>query len=384
MNNLASSSLVLVAMACIIAAGCGDTSQPPDNEDSPKVGACEGGLAFTVCPVDLDDVSSIVPLGNLNPPGHTFPTDHIYFYLKAAGGTGVTVETPLYALGNMTLTSATASQHVNAGLIDFGVTMECGEVVLILGHVTTLAANIFGNTTDLSGWDLQDEYSTGGETYRMYRKQFDRAIQAGDSLGTAGGNPGQWALDIGLYDRSSISGTAANPSRWQKSWYRHADCPLEFYEAGPVVDSIWALVVRDGGAGDLYPCGQVLQDVPGTAHGCWFLDGITDPYPEDNHLALVWSNTQPSLAAISAGTMIPTLTSGVYNITPENTGVLNRDFSAVTADGTVYGYTPPGLPGGVIVIALPTTNSLWIEYLPSATTNPASWVFTAAKTLFYR
>jgi len=63
-------------------------------------------------------------------------------------------------------------------------------------------------------------------------------------------------------------------------------------------------------------------DSLGTAHECWFLVGITDPYPEDNHLALVWSNTQPALAAISVGTMIPTLTSGVYNITPENTGVV--------------------------------------------------------------
>jgi hypothetical protein len=384
MNKLASQVVVLAATVCLVAAGCDDSSQSPEDGDLPAGGSCEGGLVFTVCPVDLDDVSTIVPLGNLNPPGHTFPTDHIYWYLRAAGSTGVTVETPLYAPGDMTLTSATASHHVNAGLTDFGITMECGDVVLILGHVTTLAENIFGNSTDLSGWDLQNEYSTGGETYRMYSKQFNRAIEAGDSLGTAGGNPGQWALDIGTYDLSATSGTAANPSRWQNSWYRHAVCPLDFYEAGPVVDAIWALVARDGGAGDMYPCGQALQDVPGAAHGCWFLDGVTEPYPEDNHLALVWHNTQPALAAISVGTMIPTLTSGVYTFTPENTGALNRDFSDVTADGAVYGYTTAGLPGGVIIVSLPTSNTLWIEHLPSATTNPASWVFTAAKTLFNR
>jgi len=26
---------------------------------------------------------TVIPLGNLNPPGHTLPTDHIYFYIKA-------------------------------------------------------------------------------------------------------------------------------------------------------------------------------------------------------------------------------------------------------------------------------------------------------------
>ena len=34
---------------------------------------------FTTYPVDFERIRSITPLGNLNPPGHTFPTDHMYF-----------------------------------------------------------------------------------------------------------------------------------------------------------------------------------------------------------------------------------------------------------------------------------------------------------------
>src|SRR5262249_52499765 len=33
-------------------------------------------------PVDLTQVTGVVPLGNLNPSGHTFPSPHFYFYLR--------------------------------------------------------------------------------------------------------------------------------------------------------------------------------------------------------------------------------------------------------------------------------------------------------------
>ncbi|MFQ5511634.1 MAG: hypothetical protein ACE5EO_07270, partial [Candidatus Krumholzibacteriia bacterium] len=199
------SSWTALAVACLVAAGCSDSSQAPQTDTPPLATSCTGVPVFTVSPVDPRAVESIAPLGNLNPPGHTFPTDHVYFYLKPGGGGGVTVETGLYAPGDMTLTSASAFEHVNAGLLDFSITLECGDVALVLGHVTTLAENVFGGTADLSSWQLLNEYTTGGETYRMYRKPFDRAMQAGDSLGTTGGNPGQWALDVGAYDRSRVS-----------------------------------------------------------------------------------------------------------------------------------------------------------------------------------
>jgi len=372
----------VIVVASLLAAGCGDSSQVLQTEEPPSGTSCTGPPVFTVSPVDPGDVQIIAPLGNLNPPGHTFPTDHIYFYLKPAAG-GVTVETDLYAPGDMTLIGASAFEHVNAGLLDFSITLECGDVTLLLGHVTTLAENIFGPTAGLPGWQLTNEYTTGGETYRTYHKPFDRAVSAGDSLGTAGGNPGQGALDVGTYDQS-VSGTTANPARWQNSWYTNAVCPLEFYAPGPVANSLWALVDRSGLSNDPYPCGHLHQDVPGAAQGCWFLEGVPEPYPEDNHLSLVWQNSRAAFASISAGTMIPTLNSGVYSFTPQSSGTLNRDFSQVTSDGTVYGYTPVGLTGGVVIITMPDATSLWIEHLPSATTNPGTWIFTAARTRFER
>ena len=56
--------------------------------------------------------------------------------------------------------------------------------------------------------------------------------------------------------------------------------------------------------GDPHPCGRVMQDVPGTAQGCWFVEGTTSTYPEDPHLALVWSNHDPLECVVSCGTSV--------------------------------------------------------------------------------
>ena len=40
---------------------------------------------FSVSPVKLDDLDGLVPLGNLAPPAHTFPTGHMYFNIPKEG-----------------------------------------------------------------------------------------------------------------------------------------------------------------------------------------------------------------------------------------------------------------------------------------------------------
>jgi hypothetical protein len=43
-----------------------------------------GPVTFTVCPIDTARIFRATPLGNLNPPGHVFPTSHIGFYLNGS------------------------------------------------------------------------------------------------------------------------------------------------------------------------------------------------------------------------------------------------------------------------------------------------------------
>src|SRR5271167_2206131 len=55
-----------------------------NGQGSPKTGLT-GPITFTVSPLNIDNAVWYAPLGNLNPPGHTFPSDHGGFYYVDPG-----------------------------------------------------------------------------------------------------------------------------------------------------------------------------------------------------------------------------------------------------------------------------------------------------------
>ena len=60
-----------------------------------------GDTFFNKLPTDLHKVAGIVPLGNMNPKGHTIPTRHIYVYPKMTvpGDVSTAITVPVYAPG---------------------------------------------------------------------------------------------------------------------------------------------------------------------------------------------------------------------------------------------------------------------------------------------
>jgi len=345
---------------------------------------CTSDTPFNTAPLDIDDISSIVALGNMNPPGHVFPTDHIYLYITKTEGSDHPHVVPLYSPGDLTVSMVNSSEHVNAGFTDYSINLQpCEHITVVLGHVSSLSSEIFGETSSFEEWTLENEYSTGGETYRRWRKEYNIEVKAGEVIGTAGGNPNQWALDLGVYALNHSQESVANPQRWLKSWYLHAVDPLTLFEDGAVLDQLLQLVDRELAEGESLPYGSVLQDIPGTAQGCWFFSGISDTYPEDPHLALVHSNIYPSRAVLSVGTSIPDLDSSTYEFLPENSGLVNRDFKEITTDGQVYGFRVNQFDG-VIILRMVDGETIWIEALEDATVDPASWVFSENKAIFKR
>jgi outer membrane protein assembly factor BamB len=345
---------------------------------------CKSEPLFTTSPIDFEHIRNIVPLGNLNPPSHTFPTDHIYFYISRQEGADHADVVNLYSPGELTITRVSASEHVKAGFTDYSIFMgPCDEVTVMFYHVSSLSESIFGNISLSDGWRLNSEYTTDGETYRLWGKEYNIKVNAGDILGTTGGNPEQWALDLGVYDQRFFPESVANLERWSHNRYLHAICPLSFFEEGQVLDKLRSLVQRDEVEGDINPCGSVMQDIPGTAQGSWFLSGVEDTYPEDPHLALVYSNIHPSLAVLSVGTSISNLDSGTYGFLPTNSGLLNREFQDITPDGRVVGFEVDGF-NGIIILQMVDSNTIWIEALKGVTSNSSSWKFTENKTIFVR
>ncbi len=112
-------------------------------------------------------------------------------------------------------------------------------------------------------------------------------------------------------------------------------------------------------------CGEVEQDEPGTAQGKWYKLGTVEPLGEDQHLALVHDNVDPSRGVFSVGTSVPGLERNAWFFTPQSSGGVNRDFSQVTADGAVYCYEPVGRsgcpPGTPLVILLQMTSETTIR-----------------------
>ena len=66
-------------MACSIILGCGQLGGEDSSPTYVDSSLPTGGLSFEVSPVATSEFSYILALGNMNPPAHTFPTDHIYF-----------------------------------------------------------------------------------------------------------------------------------------------------------------------------------------------------------------------------------------------------------------------------------------------------------------
>jgi hypothetical protein len=334
--------------------------------------------------MDIESISRIVLLGNLNPPGHVFPTDHIYFYISNPDSDNRPDIVTLHSPGDLTVTAIEASEHVTAGFFDYSVTLRaCEDITVVLGHVSSLSTEIFGDTAAFDQWTLTNEYSTGGETYRSWRKVCAIQVTAGEILGTTGGNPHQYALDLGVYDQCHTHDNVANPNRWLKNRYLHAVCPLSLYEDGPVLDRLLDLVYQDEVEGNSRTRSGTLQDLPGTAQGCWFLSGVSDTYPEDPHLALVHSNIHPARAALSVGNSIPNLDSAAYEFLPETSGLLNRDFRDITPNGQIYGFQI-GPYAGIVLVEMPDAETLWVEAPRGATAKPLSWAFTDDKTVFER
>ncbi len=373
--------------------GSNDPVQPPtdnleDSGDDPagSLPACTEGPFLTESPVAFADIQSIVGLGNINPPGHISPTDHIYFYLKTAPDDySAALRTDLFSPGELQVTLAIAVQHVESGLTDFTLNLQpCEDITLMFGHVTSLDSTLFGDTTNFSDWTMEDEYDSGTETIRSWSKEMNLSVAAGQLLGTVGGNPGQFALDVGLFDLSLPPATMAS-GRWDNEWYLYARCPLSYFVDGPVRDELFRKVTGSEISGDTDEwCGVLHDDVPGALQGCWFLQGTTGTFPENNNISFTTYNLDPRWALIGVGDAIATLPPDAYTFEYETSGSLNLHFDGITADGRIHGFQPVGAGDQpLILVKMTAPDTLWVEGA-EADTPPDDWAFTAARTVFVR
>ncbi|MCK5147947.1 hypothetical protein KAR48_14415 [bacterium] len=294
-----------------------------------------GKAFFTVLPLEPEEFYLFVNLGHMNPPGHTFPSAHGGFYL-----TDYMNKRPVYSPADMRITRFKVAEHVGKGYSDYTIEMAVndGQFKVMLGHLSSIHPALLAQAPPLEDGECES-YSSGLDSFRTCMQWVDIPVSAGDTLGEAGGNPGQFGLDFGVYNR-------AIDHDWQCKKLLEYDYPWAVSPMDYFTDEINAILIPITGDGlggrtvirTTSPIGgRVNFNSPGTAQGIWFRTGAP-LFPENQHIALVYHNADPDVPIISVGTSQTGLPSGEYSFTPTDTGLANRHFVDVVSNGQVYTY----------------------------------------------
>ncbi len=326
--------------------------------------------SFAVLPVDLTYITGLVPLGNLNPPGHTFPTDHMYFYFSNQV-TSFDLKSP----GNLHVIQL-VSQRMNPNQLDekkdYTIILGSGSTRIRFAHVTQLQGKLLDAASSFSA-SVCETTTIGGKQYEKCTLNVDVNVSAGELIGTIYTNvPGQFGFDLGIYvDNIPV-------------------CPLDYFDSASRLQLISKLGSPDGlvkrTAEPL--CGEVNQDILGTLQGNWIQNGY-DFYKESNNISFAKDAVEPNRLFLSigdAGVLVP---SGLYEvINIQSSGVIDRAFKDVKPDGKIYTYTVKVFESGVwknrsILLRLEDNTHLSLE-ARDVDANAVPYTFTAAKKSYHR
>ncbi|PIR21306.1 MAG: hypothetical protein COV45_00745 [Deltaproteobacteria bacterium CG11_big_fil_rev_8_21_14_0_20_47_16] len=385
--------LTITLVAATALQGCqdggsaGSTSSGGASGPPKSVSSCPSSDVFTALPVTLSDLGSygITPLGNLNPPDHTFPSNHLYFYIKNSTGGSSVDNVPLYAPATATITNISSGTSLATNKTDYSIIFyPCTQLQAYFYHVATLSSEILSafNSADKSC----NTYNPGSGDTTHCSAGVDIPITAGEQIGTVGGpTTSSYAVDLGLYDNRITALIYANDARIRAEGNGYDDfhvvCAIDYFTA-TLKTQLEAALNRPANALPL--CGSVDQDVANTAQGKWFEPSAGSPASaESGNIALVHSNIDPTLGIFSIGNA--TIGVNTPSFTPTHTGTINREFSEVTADGKIYCYDTLSTPGVIFLIQIPTSSSTTLKIeKQSANACTGAETFTSAALSFVR
>ncbi|MDE1848680.1 MAG: hypothetical protein KGH55_01460 [Nanoarchaeota archaeon] len=378
------------------------------------VASCGNGNAvFSVSPIPLSSISYIEPLGHVNPPGHVFPINHLYLYLPL-DSQRTALKTEVSSPGNITIFKIerfqyyTDSSRTTISRTDYTLSFApCSDISGFFYHLTSLSDKILNSFT--SPFDYCNNVTAGDEIFQSCGKYVDVKINAGENIGTAGGQPqGSQALDWVLEDFRIKPLEYANDSRFSEStgqdYSRYIVCPLDYF-TGDLQNSLYGFLggyaidnpfttISKRTAGPL--CGTTAQDILGTAQGNWFVGGASPSmFSEEPNLALIHDDINTNIGIFSVGTSMSSsgLDGGAYYFTPSNSGLTDTDFSNVKPDGNVYCYQATeklysniesAAPTVAIILQLVSPDELKIEKLNSGSCAAGPWSFSSSAQTFYR
>lgn len=328
-----------------------------------------------------EDISAIIPLGNINPPGHTSPVDHNYFETDETG------EIPLYAPADSLITNmielaykeSENDEYVPTGyLISF---LICDGLQLDITEYTKISERLQNELKNFTPECVGDIRKDGHDKIerQCYYKDIAFEVVAGEILGSTQVVDNKfpfeiWAANYNIAPRGDVNWKFYNDNR-----YAHIMCLFDLY-SGDLKDQYYAKFGSTM-SGTFVPrtvqplCGEVNQNINGTIQGMWYNGDERDENLEfqGKGLAFLHNNLDPTIAEISIGGTIRE-SALIVMYTPTHSGTINREPSEVTADGKIYCFESEKEHGKVLV-KLIGINKMQVEYKMGECTS--SEIFTS-------
>lgn len=394
-----------IAFVCIVIAilssGC-IGNNPKDSVMTYGV-SCPANLSgiFTAPIMNIEYMEALTPLGNVVPPGHTLPVDHIYFHSYPMNGSDQRV--PIYSPADGTIVQImTETTYAETGKEDSyaieivicrGVSIEIAGYRDLAPEIKNIMNNDNGDCKDNN--KFYDDY-LHNITSCNYRTNYQ--IKAGTLTGWAGNtnfddNIEIWAFNYNSYTVPNLDYGWYSPD----DSYPHSFCFFDLY-SGQMKEQYYS---KFGTLGDVSKtedkeqriknainftprtieprCGAIMQDVQGTVQGNWFYGSKSESSDCTKTMALIHNNFDPTIGSISVGGTISDF--GVILFKPLHSGLINREFSEVRADGNVYCYTnyrdidmPRKGLDGKLLVSLVNDHELQIEHQDGTCNSSESFV----------
>ena len=298
---------------------------PYFDEDLPS-----GVLEFTHLVLDSENCNRIIPLGAINPPGHTFPTDHIYLLQRAK-------DLPVYA-------------PASGKVIYFHEPSAYGDRAVRIGVTNTMSYYL-------------------GHIFLSPEMKVGDTVAAGQQIGTTGNTS---CVDFGVLNKNIDNGFI-NTKLPLTTIY--GDKPLSYF-IEPLRTQLYSLVIPPEAVGNpafIYDEGVTdgvfAQDKVGSLSGNWFEEGAfaEGKYFEwEETLAFSYDVYYPNQIRIAIGKDIPFPNLAVINQdNPVNPGDVTVESGIVTyylynANNT-YAGVPTDIRIGLMLVQMLSDTRIRVE-----------------------
>lgn len=255
-----------------------------------------GTINFSICPLSMDAIKKIDPLGNLNPEmGHSFPTTHSGLWFN-----DMESEIPPYKVK-----APASGLIVEISISDYNSSTGLGDFCVLMAHTKDLHSSI-GHISKLSE-KIIDYLGNIEDGFKFVKIP----IEAGDVIGHAGGKScPAVGMDWKIFDHT-ISPHFINPSRYNRKAYTLG---ITERTAGELKANITNKLDRT----ETPKIGILDFDMEGYIVGNWFYENITE-YEDlmgewDKFLGIVYDQYNSSQIRICAGGILNLNPAAVYNV----------------------------------------------------------------------